>query len=163
MLYSAYSGCSVIGSALGLRTSAAQDTGGWTHLLTMVACNGIARHRISTKLIAEHWDDLLRLSGWLKLGIVQATSVMRTLQIGDRPTKLAQAVAELGRIDKTTHALTYIDDEIKRRRILNQALIQNCKVILLVLVLAQEPSVPSPKSLEFRRRSVGCFSRCECR
>jgi TnpA family transposase len=70
--------------------------------------NGIARHRINTKLIAEHWDDLLRLSGSLKLGVIQATSVMRTLQIGDRPTKLAQAVAELGRIDKTMHALTTI-------------------------------------------------------
>jgi hypothetical protein len=57
-------------------------------------------------------------SGSLKLGVVQATSVMRTLQIGDRPTKLAQAVAELGRIDKTIHALTYIDDEAERRRIL---------------------------------------------
>src|SRR5260221_3369908 len=82
--------------------------------------NGIARHRINTKLIAEHWDDLLRLAGSLKLGVVQATSVIRTLQIGDQPTKLAQAVAELGRIDKTIHALTYIDDETKRRRILNQ-------------------------------------------
>jgi TnpA family transposase len=38
---------------------------------------------------------------------------MRTLQIGDRPTKPAQAVAELGRIDKTIHALTYIDDVAK--------------------------------------------------
>src|SRR5271165_6537363 len=65
-------------------------------------------------------NPLLRLAGSLKLGVVQATSVMRTLQIGDRPTKLAQAVAELGRIDKTIHALTYIDDEAKRRRILNQ-------------------------------------------
>jgi TnpA family transposase len=45
---------------------------------------------------------------------------MRTLQIGDRPTRLAQAVAELGRIDKTIHALNYIDDETKRRRILQQ-------------------------------------------
>jgi len=81
--------------------------------------NSVARHRINTKLIAEHWDDLLRLSGSLKLGVIQATSVMRTLQIADRPTKLAQAVAELGRIDKTIHALTYIDDETKRRRILN--------------------------------------------
>ncbi len=42
------------------------------------------------------------------------------LQIGDRPTKLSQAVAELGRIDKTIHALTYIDDEAKRRRTLTQ-------------------------------------------
>jgi len=82
--------------------------------------NDIAAHPINTKLIAEHWDDLLRLAGSLKLGVVQATSIMRTLQIGDRPTRLAQAVAELGRIDKTIHALTYIDDETKRRRILQQ-------------------------------------------
>lgn len=38
----------------------------------------------------------------------------------DRPTKLAQAVAELGRIDKTIHSLTYVDDESKRRRTLTQ-------------------------------------------
>jgi TnpA family transposase len=82
--------------------------------------NAIARHRINRRLIAEHWDDLLRLAGSLKLGVVQATSIMRTLQISDRPTKLAQAVAELGRIDKTIHALTYIDDETKRRRTLYQ-------------------------------------------
>jgi TnpA family transposase len=45
---------------------------------------------------------------------------MRTLRIDDRPTKLAQAVAELGRIDKTIHSLTYVDDESKRRRTLTQ-------------------------------------------
>jgi TnpA family transposase len=112
-MYSAYSGCSAIGSALALRTSAVQDTGRWS-------LNGIARHRINTKLIAEHWDDL---SGWRDRSSsawFRLPSVMRTLQIADRPTKLAQAVAELGRIDKTIHALTYIDDEAKRRRILNQ-------------------------------------------
>jgi TnpA family transposase len=84
------------------------------------ALNNIAAHRINAKLIAEHWDDLLRLAGSLKLGVVQAVSIMRTLQISDRPTRLAQAVAELGRIDKTLHALNYIDDETKRRRILQQ-------------------------------------------
>jgi len=31
--------------------------------------NGIANHRINTKLIEENWDDLLRLAGSLKLGI----------------------------------------------------------------------------------------------
>jgi TnpA family transposase len=71
-------------------------------------------------VIEENWDDVLRLAGSLKLGVVQATAVMRTLQIGDRPTKLAQAVAELGRIDKTIHSLTFIDDESKRRRTLTQ-------------------------------------------
>jgi len=82
--------------------------------------NRIARHRLRPTVIKDNWDDLLRLAGSLKLGVVQALSIMRTLQIGDRPTKLAQAVAELGRIDKTMYCLTYIDDEAKRRRILSQ-------------------------------------------
>lgn len=82
--------------------------------------NEIVRHKINTDLIAQHWDDFLRLAGSLKLGLVQATSIMRTLQVGDRPTKLAQAIAEFGRIDKTLHILTMMDDEDKRRRTLNQ-------------------------------------------
>ena len=82
--------------------------------------NGIASHRINTKLIEENWDDMLRLAGSLKLGTVQATSIIKTLRIDDHPTTLAQAVAELGRIDKTIHALTYIDDESKRRWTLTQ-------------------------------------------
>ena len=40
--------------------------------------------------------------------------------MGDRPTKLALAVAELGRILKTIHVLTSMDDESKRRRTLTQ-------------------------------------------
>jgi hypothetical protein len=35
---------------------------------------------------------------------------MRTLQVGDNPTRLAQAIAEFGRIDKTLHTLNMIDD-----------------------------------------------------
>jgi TnpA family transposase len=82
--------------------------------------NGVARHKINSKLVEENWDDALRLAGSLKMGVVQAAAVMRTLQISDRPTKLAQAIAELGRIDKTIHALTFIDDESKRRQTLVQ-------------------------------------------
>jgi TnpA family transposase len=82
--------------------------------------NLIARQRVNVQLIAQHWDDLLRLAGSLKLGLVPATGIMRTLQIGDRPTRLAQALAEFGRIEKTLHALTYIDDETRRRATLLQ-------------------------------------------
>jgi TnpA family transposase len=45
---------------------------------------------------------------------------MRTLRVNDRPTRLAQAVAELGRINNTVHGLTYVDDESKQRRTLTQ-------------------------------------------
>ncbi|MBC8772549.1 MULTISPECIES: Tn3 family transposase [Lysobacteraceae] len=84
------------------------------------ALNAIATHQLSLQKIAPHWDDMLRLAGSLKLGRVPATGIMRTLQVGDRPTRLAQAIAEFGRIDKTLHTLTYIDDEAKRRGTLSQ-------------------------------------------
>jgi TnpA family transposase len=72
------------------------------------------------KKITPHWDDMLRLVGSLKLGMVPAIGIMRTLQVGDQPTGLAKAIAEYGRADKTMHTLTYIDDEAKRRSTLTQ-------------------------------------------
>ena len=82
--------------------------------------NAVSEHRISLQKIAAHWDDMLRLAGSLKLGRVPAAGIMRTLQVGDRPTRLAQGIAEFGRIEKTIHTLTYIDDEAKRRATLTQ-------------------------------------------
>jgi TnpA family transposase len=82
--------------------------------------NALARQRVALNRIATHWDDLLRLAGSLKLGRVPATGIMRTLQVGDRPTQLALALAEFGRIEKTLHALNYIDDENRRRATLLQ-------------------------------------------
>jgi len=82
--------------------------------------NDTSAHPLSLQRIASHWDDMLRLAGSLKLGRVSAAGSMRTLQIGNKPTRLAQAIAEFGRIDKTLHTLTYIDDETKRRDMLIQ-------------------------------------------
>src|SRR5271156_2179676 len=82
--------------------------------------NALARQRINLERIAPHWDDVLRLVGSLKLGRVPAMGIMRTLQIEERPTPLAQAIAEIGRIDKTIHMLTFIGDEIHRRNTLQQ-------------------------------------------
>ncbi|MDB0554560.1 transposase, partial [Ralstonia solanacearum] len=85
------------------------------------ALNAISAHHLNLeKKVAPHWDDVLRLIGSLKLGRINAIAIMRTLQVGDRPTSLAQAIAEIGRLDKTVHTLTYIDDENKRRATLSQ-------------------------------------------
>ena len=84
------------------------------------ALNAISAHPLRLHRITPHWDDMLRLAGSLKLGLVAATGIMRTLQVGDQPTRLAQAIAEYGRIDKTLHMLAYLDDEAKRRATLTQ-------------------------------------------
>ena len=80
----------------------------------------LARHPIRPQLIADHWDDLLRVAGSLRLGTVRASELMRTLQRGGHVSTLATAIGELGRIAKTLYLLAYIDDESYRRRILNQ-------------------------------------------
>ncbi|GHF60194.1 TnpA family transposase [Deinococcus metalli] len=41
--------------------------------------NDLSRHVINERLIAEHWEDMLRLAGSLKLGQVKAMAVMRTV------------------------------------------------------------------------------------
>jgi TnpA family transposase len=82
--------------------------------------NELSRHVINAQFIAEHWDDMLRLAGSLKLGKVKATAVMRTLQRGGSLSGLGRAVAELGRVEKTLYLLAYVHDEAYRRRILVQ-------------------------------------------
>ena len=82
--------------------------------------NGIARQRIRTDLIAQHWDDLLRMAGSLQTSTVSASEMMRTLQSDGRYSALGRAAAEYGRIAKTLYLLEYIDDAGYRRRVLVQ-------------------------------------------
>lgn len=81
--------------------------------------NDLARHQINLALITHHWEDLLRVAGSLKLGLVRASDLMRTLQRDGRPSALARALGELGRIPKTLHVLACVD-EAERRRVLIQ-------------------------------------------
>lgn len=82
--------------------------------------NDVSRHRINTRLITQHWDDLLRVAGSLKMHAVGAVELMQALQGGSRASSLARAIAEVGRIAKSLYLLDYYDDESYRRRILTQ-------------------------------------------
>jgi len=82
--------------------------------------NDLARGYANPRLIEQHWDDMMRIAGSLKLGTVSASELIRTLLKSDRPSSLAKAIIELGRINKTLYLLNYINDEDYRRRILTQ-------------------------------------------
>src|ERR1039457_1989303 len=45
---------------------------------------------------------------------------LKSSQVGEHATRLAQAIAQIGRIDKTLHLLRYLDDESMRRGTLVQ-------------------------------------------
>jgi len=80
----------------------------------------LARGCVKTARIEQHWDDMLRVAGSLKLGTVHASDLIRTILKSDRPSGLAQAIIEAGRINKSLYLLNYINDEDYRRRILTQ-------------------------------------------
>jgi TnpA family transposase len=80
----------------------------------------LARGIIHIHRIEQHWDDMMRIAGSLKLGTVQASELIRSLLKSERPSSLAQAIIDVGRINKTLYLLNYIDDEDYRRRILTQ-------------------------------------------
>lgn len=106
-------------SARAWPTWAGRGSGAWTRRPSTGRWTPSA-HRVNTGLIVQHWENLLRLAGSLKLGTVQAAGLIRTLQTKDRPTKLARALEELGRLVKTLYQLRFIDEEAYRRRILVQ-------------------------------------------
>ena len=54
------------------------------------------------------------------MGTISAPELTRTLLKTDEPSSLAQAIIDLGRINKTIYLLNYIDSEEYRRRILKQ-------------------------------------------
>src|SRR5207244_1381459 len=54
--------------------------------------NNLARHRLNTDLIANKWDDLLRVAGSLKLGALSASDFMRTIHSGRRTSTLVHAI-----------------------------------------------------------------------
>ena len=70
--------------------------------------------------IEQHWDDMMRVAGSLKLGTVRASELIRSLLKSDKPSNLAKAIIDAGRINKTLYLLNYINDEDYRRRILTQ-------------------------------------------
>ncbi len=76
-----------------------------------------ARGKVSLDRVRHHWPDILRVVASIHTGAVSAHDVIRMLQYGGNPTQLGDAVAHYGRIFKTLHVLSYVDDEAYRRHI----------------------------------------------
>ncbi len=80
----------------------------------------IAKSKASLKLTIKHWDDVLRITASLKLGHIGASELIKSLFKNNRPSSLAKAIINIGRIRKTIYILRFIDDNEYRRHILGQ-------------------------------------------
>jgi len=79
--------------------------------------NTAARGKISLGRIRTHWPDITRLAASIHTGAVSAHDVLRMLQHGGNPTQLGEALAHYGRIFKTLHVLSYVDEAPYRAQI----------------------------------------------
>ena len=79
--------------------------------------NRVARSKINTNLIVEHWDNMLRFIGSIKLGKVKAMDAMRVIARNGSLNGLGNAIQEVGRIAKTLYLLDYVNDEATQRRV----------------------------------------------
>lgn len=77
----------------------------------------LLKGRINTKIIQENFDDVLRLAHSIREGKVPGSLIMGKLGSYARQNKLATALREMGRIEKTFFILDYISNETLRRRI----------------------------------------------
>ena len=80
----------------------------------------LVRHRVNARLIAEHWDEMLRLAGSLKHGTVTASLLVTRLHAQQRRSQLAAALQDYGRLVKTEFVLRYLTHPEQRRSIHRQ-------------------------------------------
>src|SRR5690606_1866413 len=76
--------------------------------------------KLNTELIAEHWDDLLRLAGSLKFGHATASLLVGKLSASSRQNALAAALKEYGALRRTIYAAKYLAAPDYRRKISRQ-------------------------------------------
>ncbi|MFB6732452.1 Tn3 family transposase, partial [Bacillus mobilis] len=77
----------------------------------------LIRGQINMKLIYDNYDDVLRLTHSIREGKVSGALIMGKLGSYTRQNKVAKALREIGRIEKTIFILDYLSDKTMRRRI----------------------------------------------
>ncbi len=75
----------------------------------------LPNRRINTKIIHEHWDDILRFAATIKLKQTTASQLFKRLNSYSRQHPLYFALKEFGRIVKSIFLLKYINDVALRQ------------------------------------------------
>ena len=78
----------------------------------------VLRRGIPEEPVIEHWDEINRVAASLDDGLVAPCLLVAKVLLLRRQNPLEQAMQELGRLPKTRHIPSYVDDPTLRRRIL---------------------------------------------
>ena len=69
---------------------------------------------MDVKLIAAHWDEVLRLATSVRTGRVSASLMLKRLGAYPRQNGLALALREIGRIERTLFTLDWLEQPALR-------------------------------------------------
>lgn len=70
---------------------------------------------INTEIIKENWDEILRIAYSVKEGTVKASSILKKLGGFPRANRIANALSEIGRIERTLFFVQwYLDEKLRR-------------------------------------------------
>jgi len=79
--------------------------------------NALLKGRVRTRVIIRNWEQAARVAASIRHGTVSAALIMRKLAAYPRQNHVAQALHEIGQIEKTIHTLELLRDEQMRHRI----------------------------------------------
>jgi TnpA family transposase len=71
---------------------------------------------IDPRVIADNWEEILRMAASIKAGTVTPSAILRRLAAYPRQNALAKALREIGRLERTLFTLDWISDPALRRR-----------------------------------------------
>lgn len=71
---------------------------------------------IDTALILECWDELLHLAASIRTRAVASSTILKALAAAPRPSRLARALREFGRIERSLFMVEWYSDPALRRR-----------------------------------------------
>lgn len=72
--------------------------------------------QVNLKVISDYWEDILRLATSIKIGTVTASVILRKLASYPRQNRLALALRELGKLERTLFTLDWLQEPELRRR-----------------------------------------------
>ncbi len=74
--------------------------------------------RINIDLIRDNWDELLRMAASMNERIVAPSAILKKLSASKKPSELARALREVGRLERTRFMIEWYCDPRLRRRCL---------------------------------------------
>jgi TnpA family transposase len=73
--------------------------------------------QVKSKLIVEQWEEMQRVASSIRHGTVSASLLMRKLAAYPRQNRVARALTDLGKLERTAFLLDYFRYEALRRRV----------------------------------------------